>query len=139
MDLADSTRKEFAARIRPLLEIGLISTAEFAQVLHVSESEATAWLAGQRMPRGDELLRMAPYFGRSVLWLLTGQDEEVRTPEQPPVLFQACGHNFRVSITTTGHLEVEGAAGGSGVEQQLAIVAQSSKAVSLVTEETAPS
>ena len=73
------------------IAIGNESKGTFAKGCNLSASAITKYLAGATMPGGDKLLRISRYSGRSLSWLLTGEEERVMSTEEQQIWW---GHVF---------------------------------------------
>ena len=75
--------ENFHKRLKRVIENE--SNGAFASGCGVSASLLTKYLAGGTMPGGDKLLRISRYSGRSLSWLLTGEEEKVVSTEEQRV------------------------------------------------------
>lgn len=74
-DMASDKNKNsdfFEGRLAGLMESRGLTKAETARVLNVSNAHIANWLNGQ-LPRADQVLNIARYFGVRMEWLLTGE------------------------------------------------------------------
>lgn len=70
-----STKLTFAERFSSLLESGGLKQIEVAEKADVSRTSIIHWKSGRSIPNGAELYKLAKFFGCSMEWLLTGEDD----------------------------------------------------------------
>ena len=75
----ENNKKLFGDRISALIKEKEITQAEVATRLDVTQGAVSGWCNGA-VPRGDQLYRLALFFGVSMEWLMTGQG--AKTPEE---------------------------------------------------------
>ena len=71
----------FSERFRELTEGAGRTQRELAEEMRISEASFINYRR-DRTPKADELLRIAQFFGVTMEWLLTGEDDrQPRTPD----------------------------------------------------------
>ena len=70
-------------RIEKLLDAKRITHLELANAVGVGNAAVSTWKRNDRIPRADDLFKIADYLEVSPKWLLTGeQDEEIEIEVQ---------------------------------------------------------
>lgn len=94
------------AEARKALEI---NQSELARILSVTPQAVQSWESGKARPRGARLQNLASVLGRSVEWLVTGQDESVTAAEASKSINAAfLAHQVRKDVYATSGSPEEG-------------------------------
>lgn len=70
----------FGDRLQAAREYAGLSLPEFAKRLGVKKSTAMAWEEDLAEPRANKLSMMAGLLNVSIIWLLSGEGEDVKSP-----------------------------------------------------------
>lgn len=77
----------FSSRLRELMETSGMKQNEIAEKLGFTSTALVHWKSGRSIPGGVELYKLAKFFGCSMEWLLTGEDDDGK-PNQAVAIYK---------------------------------------------------
>ena len=78
---------KFSLRLRELMETSGMKQNEIATKLGFTSTALVHWKSGRSIPGGIELYTLAKFFGCSMEWLLTGEDDDGK-PNQAVAIYK---------------------------------------------------